>query len=430
MNRTLATECKNKVGKPVLLKGWMNQLRELGKINFLILRDRSGYIQLVIEDKKELEKVSKYYVGTVIEVEGEVQESKQAELGVEIIKPKITVLNPVEEAPPVEYNKDEIQAELPTILNYRPITLRNRKIQAVFKVQATVLEAFREALRSKDFVEFRNPVLMKTPSESGADVFEVKYFDGKAYLAQSPQFYKQMMVGVFERVFTISPVFRAEKHHTNRHLTELTHMDGEMGFVTSLDEVLEVIEYVVRHIFEKVNEKNADELKLWNVTTPKLPDGKFPRVKVKEAFEMLQKRTGKSPDRKLDPEPEDERGICKWAMEEYNSDVIWLTHYYKNKNLYTQNEGEFSLSYDLLCRGIEWLTGTIRIHEYKKLVEGMKKEGFDLKNYEGYLQAFKYGMPPEAGFSFGLERITQKIFDFDNVREATLFPRDVERLAP
>lgn len=432
MKRTLSAECKKKVGKKVLVKGWMNQVRELGKINFLILRDRSGYIQVVIEDKKEMDKLKDLYVGTVIAIEAEVQEAKQTELGVELVKPKIEVISPVTEAPPVEYNKEDIQANPDTILDYRPITLRNKKLQAVFRVQETILEAFRKSLKEQDFVEFRNPVLMEAPSESGADVFEVKYFDRKAYLCQSPQFYKQILVGVFERAFTITPVFRAEKHHTSRHLTELTHMDGEMAFVEDMNEVHEVCEKVLRDVFSAINEKNKEELKMWNATTPVIPKEGIPKIKVKEAFEIIKKELGKDSNRKLDPDPEDEREICKWIKREYGSDLVWVTHYFKDKNIYTWNtkKGDESLSYDLLCRGVEWLTGTVRIEKYEKLIENMKQEGLDIKNYEGYLQAFKYGMPPEAGFSFGLERMTQKIFDFPNIRQATLFPRDVERLTP
>lgn len=432
MKRTLSKECKEKVGKKVLLKGWLSQLRELGKINFLILRDRGGEIQIVIEDEKELEKLSDIYVGSVLQISGEVQEAKQTDLGAEIINPEIKVLVPVKHVPPVEYNKDDINAELPTILDHRAITARNKKLQAVFRVQATILEAFKESMREQDFTEFRSPILMKTPSESGATVFEVDYYDGKAYLAQSPQFYKQMMVGVFERAFTVSPAFRAEKHHTSRHLTELTQMDGEMGFIEDMDEVHEVVENVVRNIFAKINEKNKEDLELWGVKTPMLPKGRFPKVTVREAFEILKKRLGKKTDRKLDLEPEDERELSKWAKEEHKSDLLWVTHYLKDKNAYTQNDEEkkASKSFDLLCRGVEWLTGTVRIHDYDELVKNMKKAGFNLENYKGYLEAFKYGMPPEGGFSFGLERLTQKIFEFGNIRQATLFPRDVERLEP
>lgn len=433
MQRTLSSECKSKIGQKVLVKGWMNQLRELGKINFLILRDRGGYIQVVLQDKKELKRLDGLQIGTVLAIEAEVKEAKQTDLGVELTNPKITVISPVKDVPPVEYNKDEIHANLDTILDFRPITLRNRKVRAVFKVQETILEAFRESLKRQGFVEFRNPVLMAAPSESGADLFEVKYFDRKAYLCQSPQLYKQIMIGAYERVFTITPVFRAEKHHTSRHLTEMTHMDGEMAFIDDYHEIFEVCEKVVRDIFEAVEKENKAELKLWNATLPSMPKKGIPEIKIKEALEILKKRLDKNSKRKLDLEPEDEREICKWAKEEHNSDLLWVTHFHKDKNFYTWNDPknpEESLSYDLLCRGVEWLSGTVRIEKYEKLIENIRKQGLDEKDFEGYLQAFKYGMPPEAGFSFGLERMTQKIFNFKNVREATLFPRDVERLTP
>ena len=434
MERTLTKDCKKKIGKKVLVKGWMYQLRELGKINFIILWDRSGYIQIVVQDKKEIAKLKNLHIGTVLGVTGEVKKSAQTELGVEIANSQLEVLSPVHEAPPIEYNKESIKANQNTILNYRPLSIRNEKIRSVFRVQATIMEAFRDSLRSQEFVEFRCPVLMGSPSEGGADVFEVKYFDRSAYLAQSPQLYKQIMLGAYERVFTLLPVFRAEKHHTSRHLTEITHMDAEMAFVEDMDDVFVVVEQVVRDIFGAIEKRNSKDLKRWNVSLPKLPKGRFPRIKIREVLEIVEKRTGKSAKgKKLDLEPEDEREIGKWAMEEHDTDFLWVTNFFKDKNFYTWNNPDDpseSQSYDLICRGIEWLSGTIRIEKYEKLIENIKKQSLNVDQFEGYLQAFKYGMPPEAGFSFGLERITQKIFDFDNIRSATLFPRDVERLTP
>lgn len=433
MNRTLARECKERIGKKVLLKGWMHQLRELGKINFLILRDRSGLIQVVLEDQGEIKKLKGLYVGTVLEIEGMIKETTQTDLGVEVGEPSLKVISPVTEPPSVEYNKDDVQAELPTILDNRPITIRNEKLAAVFRVQATILRAFRESMSQQDFTEFRNPVLIGSPSESGADVFEVKYFDRKAYLCQSPQLYKQIMLGAFERVFTVTPVFRAEKHHTSRHLTELTQMDGEMAFIESMDDVHQVVENFIRHVFHVIEEEHVQELALWGVSLPKLPEGRFPKIKVKEGLEIIKKRTGKSADRKLDFEPEDERELGKWVQEEHGTDLLWVTHYYKNKNFYTWNDEESpeeSLSYDLLCRGIEWLSGTVRIEDYQEIIANIRKQKLNPDHFKGYLDAFRYGIPPEAGFSLGLERLTQKIFDFDNIRMATLFPRDVERLSP
>jgi nondiscriminating aspartyl-tRNA synthetase len=242
MERTLSVDCKKRVSKKVLVKGWMFNLRKLGNINFLILKDRGGYIQIVVENDKELDKLNGLQVGTVLSIEGTVKKAEQTELGVELVDPDIKVIIPVKYVPPVEYNKEDVNADISTIIDHRALTVRNKKIQAVFKVQATILKAFEESMRSQEFVEFINPVLIGTPSESGADVFEVKYFDKKAYLCQSPQLYKQIMLGAYERVFTITPVFRAEKHHTNRHLTELTQMDAEMAFVDDIEQPMEVVE--------------------------------------------------------------------------------------------------------------------------------------------------------------------------------------------
>ena len=334
---------------------------------------------------------------------------------------------------PVEVNKKEIEANLDTVLDYRALTLRNQKVQAIFKVQAGILKAFRESMEKQGFSEFVSPILMGAPSESGADVFEVKYFENKAYLAQSPQVYKQIMLGVFERAFTVSKVFRAEKHNTSRHLMEITQLDGEMGFISDYDEVLQVVEQTVKDIFEFLHANYSRELKLWGVKLPKLPEGRFPKVKVKEALKIIEKRLDKNAKRdELDVDPEDEREIAKWAFEKYGSEVLWLLNFKKDKNFYTWNnpdDKDESLSYDLVCRGLEWLSGTHRIHKYDVLLERFLKQGLKPQHYEHYLQAFKYGIPSEAGFSFGLERMTQQIFKLENIREATLFPSDLKRIA-
>ena len=434
MERTLTADCLLKVGETVIVKGWLHNIRNLGKIAFLVLRDRKGYIQVVITDKKQLEKFDGKYVGTVFSATGKVAEAKQTELGVEIQDANIEIISPVITPPPVEYNKDEISAQLPTILDNRPITIRNKKIQTVFKVQATILDAFQESMRDQEFIEFKSPSLLETSSEGGADVFEVKYFDKKAFLAQSPQLYKQIMVGAFERVFTIGTVYRAEKHHTTRHLTELTQMDGEMAFVSDYHEIMEVCENVIRHIIKRVLKDNAKDLEIWDLPEILIPEGHFPEIKVRQGLEILEKRLKKSAKRaELDFDPEDEKELGKWVKDEHKSDFLWVTHFKKDKNFYTWNDPESrdeSLSFDLHFRGIELLSGTVRIENYEKLLENIKRFGLKEEYFKGYLQAFQFGMPPEGGFSFGLERITMKIFDLDNVREATLFPRDVERLAP
>lgn len=430
-NRTLISELKDKINEEVSIAGWMHRVRNLGKVAFLILRDRTGIVQCVLEPN-EIEIIKNLQVESVLKVTGKVvQTPKKDSLEIQTIS--IEIISPVKEMIPVEINKDDIDAHMETIIDHRPVTIRHPKQKAIFKVQANILNSFRNAMIDEGFTEFRSPVLMSAPSESGASVFEVKYYDKKAYLAQSPQVYKQIMVGAFERVFTVTPVFRAEKHNTTRHLMEITQMDGEMGFIEDYDEVLQVIERVVRKILKNIAEKNKAELDLWQATLPKLPEGRFPKVKVKEALKIIEERTGKSSKRsELDLDPEDEREIAAWALEKYNSDFLWLLNFKKDKNFYTRNnpeDGDESLSFDLECRGLEWLSGTHRINDYEKLLENMKKQGLSLEHYEHYLEAFKYGIPSEAGFSLGLERMTQQIFELKNIREATLFPSDLDRLA-
>jgi len=433
MKRILSRDLSGQIGEEVRIEGWLHNVRELGKIAFLVVRDRGGLTQIVIEDKKELAKLKEIQPGSVLRVIGNVVETKTTDFGVEITKPKIEVLVPIIDVPPVSYNKKSLDVNIDTELDYRPLVIRNLKKQAIFKVQAGILEAFSNSMRRQDFTEFRSPVLMGVPSESGASVFEVNYFEGKAYLAQSPQIYKQIMLGAFERVFTVATVFRAEKHSTTRHLMEITQLDAEMGFIENYDEAMEVAENVIRDILENIKTNYQAELEITGTELPKLPDGRFPKIKVKDALEIIEKRTGKSAAREeLDVDPEDEREVAKWALEEYGSDFYWLIGFKNNKNFYTWDDPDVpteSLSYDLECRGLELLSGTHRIHKYDELYKRFKKQGLKEEHYEHYLQAFKYGIPSEAGFSFGLERITQQIFGLKNIREATLFPSDLKRVA-
>ncbi len=432
MKARVLIECLgHHLNREVIIAGWMHRLRVLGKLGFLLLRDRTGFVQCVL-NAQQIEYIKHLQVESVLKVLGCVVKSPNED-GLEVQVSEIEVISPVLNQIPVEINKDSLDAHLDTIIDHRPVTLRHEKQKAIFKVQAGILTAFRNAMMEEGFVEFRSPVLMGAPSESGASVFEVKYYDNKAYLAQSPQVYKQIMVGVFERVFTITPVFRAEKHNTTRHLMEITQMDGEVGFIEDYDECLEIIERVVRKILDYLNNNYIKELQLWNTTLPQLPTSRFPKVKVKEALQIIEKRTGKSAQRpELDLDPQDERVIAEWALEEYDSDFLWILNFKKDKNFYTRNnpdDPDESLSFDLVCRGLEWLSGTHRIHDYNKLVENMRSQGLTLEYYEHYLEAFKYGIPYEAGFSFGLERMTQQIFRLKNIREAVLFPTDLDRIA-
>lgn len=433
MQRTISVELPSLVEQEARVEGWLHNFRELGKLGFLIVRDRGGLVQVVVNNTDTLKELSSMQPGTVVRVVGTVKKTDSTDIGVEIIDPTVEILVPIKEIPPVSYNKKVIDVNIDTELDYRPLVLRNIKKQAIFKVQALILQKFAESLRRQGFTEFKSPVLMSAPSESGASVFEVDYFEGKAYLAQSPQVYKQIMVTAFERAFCVGPVFRAEKHNTTRHIMELTQMDAEMGFIENYDEAMEVAENVIRDIVNAVSEQYKEVFALYGVDLPKVPSGRFPKVKVKEALELLEKRIGKSAQREeLDLDPEDEREISKWALEEKESDFLWVINFKSNKNFYTWDNPEDShesLSFDLEFRGLEMLSGTHRINEYDELYKRFKEQGLSEMYYEHYFQAFKYGMPSEAGFSFGLERLTMKLFNLQNIREATLFPSDLKRIA-
>ncbi|KKR80009.1 MAG: Aspartyl-tRNA synthetase [Candidatus Daviesbacteria bacterium GW2011_GWA1_41_61] len=433
MERALILDCNNKVGEKVKICGWVQVRRDHGKIVFLDVLDRSAVIQVVATG----EVAGDLHSQDVVCIEGKVAQRPEKlinpnlETGtIELQAEKIEVLSKAEELP-FDMGGKELDLQLPTLLDYRALTLRHPKVKEVFKVQEIVIDAFREALKKKDFTEFQSPVIIPQTAEGGAEVFEVKYFDHKAYLAQSPQFYKQIMVGVFERVFTVNKTLRAEPSVTTRHLTEVTTLDGEFGFIESWQDVMDMVEYVIKYILDRVDKECVDILKMFKTSAPQISE-KLPRVKLREAQEIIYKRTGRDNREEPDLEPEDEREISRWALEEHGSELVFVTHYPVSKRpFYTYEDPDdpgYTLSFDLIGRGTEWLTGGQRINNYDVLVEKAKEKGVDLKKSELYLQAFKYGLPPEGGFSFGSERIVMHILGLANIREASLFPRDMERV--
>jgi len=434
MERILNKECIQKIGEKVLVQGWMHDLRKLGKINFLILRDRSGLIQIVIQDKDELDKLSCLQNGSVLEILAKVQEAKQTELEVELIEPEITVLEPIKDTPPLEYNKKEINAVLDTILDNRVISLRNQKLISLFKIQATVKQAFRSFLEENDFIEISSPKLLAEPSEGGSEFFKLEYFNKRnAYLAQSPQFYKQILVGVFERVYEIAPVFRAEKHNTSRHINEYVSMDAEFGFINNWSAILEMSENLIKYLIDYLWSNNQKDLETWKAEKP-IYSNKFPQFEISEIHDIYFKEKGIDFRKENDLAPEEEKFICQYSKDKFNSDFVFATRFpWSKRPFYTkrsEDDPEKTNSADMLFRGIEIMTGGQRENNYKILIEQAKMKGVTLKNIEGYLDAFKYGMPKEGGFAMGSERITQKIVGLDNVKEATMFPRDVDRLSP
>ncbi len=435
-NRILTSEVVNKVGESVGISGWIERVRSHGKVAFFDIRDRGGVLQVVAATAETVTSVEVLSVQSVVTITGTVKERGEryvnpniplGSVEVELTQP-VEIISKAEEMP-FDMGGTELNLQLPTLLDFRTLTLRNQKIADIFRVQAEVLEGFRKAATSIGAVEIVVPTISASATEGGAEVFPVQYYGYDAYLTQSPQLYKQMMVPVFERVYTIAHAYRAEPSVTTRHLAENTQMDMEIGFV-DFGELLDILESVIVNILKSAQEKTKEILKEYGVS--EIAFGSIPRLKLSEAQEIIFKEFGRDSRGEKDLAPQDEIDICKWALEKHGSDLVTITHFpTKKRAFYTMpdpTEPENSLSFDILFRGVEISSGSQRIHEYSKILDAIKDRGMDPKNFALYLQAFEYGMPPEGGFSFGLERITMHILGLANVREASLFPRDMERI--
>lgn len=435
MKRTLSKEAPKHIGAKITICGWINNTRALGKLLFLILRDRSGFIQVVVEDKTLIKMINDVQVGSIIKVTGLVQESNQTELGVEIVDPEIKIEVAIHEAPEIEYNKPQIPSDLEHILDHRPMALRNRELKAVFRIQGEIAHAFRTYMHDTvDATEYFGPCLIGASSEGGAEFFHVDYFDHSASLAQSSQLYKQMMVGVNERVFALMPFFRAEPSHTTRHLTEGKQLEVEIGFFDSWHEIMDVEEGLMKYIVKHLHEACKDELKTLGVTLAKAPENvPFPRITFKEAQDIYYQRTGV--DERLEPDlsPAAERELCKYAREKFGCDFVFVTDWKTMKRPFyaypNDKHPELSNTFDLLCNGTEITSGGQRRHTYHSMVEGLLSKDMDPSGFSDYLSIFKYGMPPHGGFGVGLERLTMTLLSLKNIREASLFPSDTKRIA-
>lgn len=438
MERTLAKDTIDKIGDSVLLKGWVKTRRDHGKLIFLDVYDRSGVIQIVVNPKisdesyKISDGIKPQYV---VEVVGKVNKRPEGSINknlltgeVEIEAEKVNIIAKAETLP-FDMDVKELNLELPTLLDYRSLTLRHPKQKAIFKVQEAIIEASRQVATKLGCAEVFVPTIVASATEGGAEVFKVDYFDYYAYLAQSPQLYKQMLVPVFERVYTVSHAYRAEPSVTTRHLSESIQIDCEFGFV-NFEKLLDLLEEFAVAML-KGTENQCQEI-FKNFGVKEIAFGKIPRLTLRETQEIIFKETGRDNRKEKDLAPQDEIDICQWALKNHRSDLITITHFpTKAKPFYTKpdpNNPEYSLSYDLLFRGVEIMSGSQRINDYQQLVNSIKDRGMDPKNFEMYLQAFKYGMPEEGGFSFGLERITMCLLGLKNIREASLFPRDTERI--
>lgn len=429
MNRILIKELRNLNGETVSINGWVHRIRKLGKLAFILVRDRSGLVQCVINTKTIDIKGLK--LESVIELVGEVQKKDGSREEVEIWTHSFKVISAVEEDLPIEINKEELEANIDTILNNRVLALRHPKTNAIFKVQSTLAQAFQEFLSSEGFTQVFTPKIVAEGTEGGTELFEIKYFDNKAYLAQSPQFYKQMLVGAgYERVFEIGHVYRAEEHNTVRHLNEYISLDFEMGFIEDEKDIMAVEERLLKHMLETVEIRCCEELKLLQVSMPVL-NAAIPSMRLSEAIEVLKEEYDRT-DLEGDLEPEGEKQICEYAKNNLGSEFLFLTHYPRRKRpMYAMPSEEIlTHSFDLLFRGLEITTGGQRIHNYEQLRESIADRGLNVESFKDYLEVFKFGMPPHGGLAIGLERLTGQLLGYKNIREVTLFPRDRDRIRP
>jgi nondiscriminating aspartyl-tRNA synthetase len=435
--RTLAKELKEHVGEQVTIKGWLHKKRLLGGLTFIVIRDRSGLTQALVKEKGEVEKLRGLQIGTILEVSGTVASDDRAPGGVEIHEVGLKIDVPVEFESPIEVDKplSHESENLDTLFDYRVIGLRNPREQAVFKIQSEIKTAVRNYLRSLDFTEFSSPKLLAEATEGGAEVFKMDYFGKVATLAQSAQFYKQMLVGVYERVYEIGGTYRAEPSATTRHMTEFQTIDVEIGFV-DLKELLSFTSGVVNAIVDDVWKHSESELALWKAEKPVLPK-EIPSMTMADIHEKYTAATGTNTVGEKDMRPDEERWVCEYAKENLGSEAVFVTEWpregAKFYHKFLDDNQEIAERADLIFRGVEIATISMREHRYEKLVEQLKTmAGGDPEadGFKYFLQAFKYGMPPEGGFGMGLERLTAKLIGLQNVKEASLFPRDINRLAP
>ena len=419
-------------GKLVKMRGAVHNIRDMGDVVFVILRKAGGLVQCVYEERKTDFSLKDLKEESAVEVAGVVASEKRAPQGFELRLKGIRILSEPAQVLPLAINKWKMNTSLETKLALRPVSLRNVRERAKFKIQEGIVRGFREFLFSQGFTEIRTPKIVSRGAEGGANVFKLNYFNQKAELGQSPQFYKQTMVGVYDRVFEAAPVFRAEKHNTTRHLNEYISLDFEMGYIDSFEDVMAMETGFLKYTMELLKRDYKKELEMLEAELPVIE--RIPQVRFDKAKEMVAEKYNRKIRNPFDLEPEEELLIGRYFKEEYDSDFVFVTHYpSKKRPFYAMDDpkdSRFTLSFDLLYKGLEITTGGQRIHEYPVILEKMAKRNMDPEDIRDYLMIFQYGMPPHGGLGIGLERLTMKLLDEQNVRETTLFPRDVTRLAP
>lgn len=437
MTRVLTDQLTDHVGATITLQGWLHKKRLLGGVNFITLRDRRGLAQTKIEDKDQLEKLRGMQIGTVLALTGLVVEDQRAPGGAELHDVTVEVMVPVTDESPIEIDKpiDHKSENLDTLFEHRVIGLRNIQETAIFRVQAGIKEAVRQYFHANDFTEFNSPKLLPAATEGGAEVFTLDYFGKTATLAQSGQFYKQMMVGVFERAYEINPTYRAEPSATTRHMTEFLHIDAEMGFI-SFDDLLETVGGLLRTVSTSIWETHKTQLESLKAKPVQLPDS-IPRISLEEIHRLYFEATKTDTRGEKDLRPDEERWITEYAAKELGSEAVFVTEWPASEMKFyhkvNEQNPEIADRADLIFRGVEIATISMREHRYDQLLQQLKTiAGGDptADGFRYYLQAFQYGLPAHGGFGMGLERLTQKIIGLSNVKEASLFPRDINRLTP
>jgi len=427
MERILIDQIKENDGKKVLIKGRVLNMRNLSNVVFLIVQDYTGTIQTVFEKAVEVK------TGDAVVIEGLAKKEPRSKYGFEISGEKVEVISNITEDLPFDLAKNDLNLNLPTLLDNRTLSLRHPKVQAIFKLYDILLKGYETVMREEGFTEIKTPKILGAATEGGANFFKVKYFDKEATLAQSPQFYKQIMVGVFERVFEIGSTFRAEPHFTTRHVNEYISLDAEMGFIKDFYDVADMLNKILKRIFLMIEKDGKPYLDMYNIKISEVPD-QIPRVKLSEIRKIVKEKYNYSIPDDTDIDPEGERLAGRYAKEEFNSDFIFITHYFwKDKPFYTmpsEENPEETYGFDLIFKGLEIVTGSQRIHTYKQLMENLKKKKIKPDGMEFYLDTFKYAMPPHGGWGMGSERLIQKILGLESIKEAILFPRDVKRLVP
>ena len=432
MDRVTSVDFSQHIGERIRLAGWLHRFRTVGQLSFLLIRDGWGVTQAVLTPDAAAH-ASRLYAESVIEVEGLVAEEAQAPGGYELKHATVHTIAETAAPPPLDLFRPTLRASLPTILDHAAIALRHPSERAKYRVSAAAADGFRTALTARGFLEVHTPKIVASGTESGADLFEVDYFGRTAYLAQSPQLYKQILVGVFERVFEVGPVFRAEPHDTTRHTNEYVSLDIEMGFIRDHRTVMAILNAVVAEMVQNIANLQESALRLLGAELPKVP-AEIPIVHFTDAQDIVKERTGEDVSDEPDLSPAHERVLTAWSQDVAGSEFLFVEGFPMRKlPFYTHPDPErpeYSRGFDLLFRGWEIVTGGQRLHIYDDYLLALERAGQTPDAYAGYLEAFRHGMPPHSGFAIGLERFVARLLGADNLRRTTLFPRDMQRLTP